>query len=240
MLQEFRERLRAVRRQRKLTQEQLAAAVDVSAPAVSQWETGASETDFQTVKRLAQVLNVTTDYLLGDEKQATTPLSDPPEAWADFRLLPVQAVTAAGTALHKPVDPKDARHYAFRDDFLERLFGKRASRDAARILVLKVGDRQDSMYPTIRPGALVVADRGPGGEGIADLARVRDGRIYVCKPGSEGITLKRVHRAGKGLILSSDNDRYQPAHVDLAGRNLQDVLLGLVVWVGQEEEGREK
>ena len=49
----------------KMTQQQLADAVDVSRPAVTQWETGENKMlDGDNLVRVAQALGVTTEWLL--------------------------------------------------------------------------------------------------------------------------------------------------------------------------------
>lgn len=53
-----------LRRERGVTQEQLAAAVGVSAPAVSKWETGQSYPDITLLPPLARFFGVTVDALL--------------------------------------------------------------------------------------------------------------------------------------------------------------------------------
>lgn len=57
-------RLAALRRQKGLTQEQLAAQLGVSAPAVSKWETDHSYPDITLLCPLARALGVTVDTLL--------------------------------------------------------------------------------------------------------------------------------------------------------------------------------
>ena len=61
----FSERLRAARELRELNQGQLAHRAKLQASAVSHFETGARKPSFDNLKRLADALNVTTDYLLG-------------------------------------------------------------------------------------------------------------------------------------------------------------------------------
>lgn len=61
----FPERLRAARELRELNQGQLAHRAKFQASAVSHFETGARKPSFDNLKRLADALDVTTDYLLG-------------------------------------------------------------------------------------------------------------------------------------------------------------------------------
>ena len=57
--------IKALRRERDITQEQLAEYLNVSAQAVSQWETDRTAPDISQLPVLANIFGVTTDRLLG-------------------------------------------------------------------------------------------------------------------------------------------------------------------------------
>lgn len=59
------ERLRAVRRERSLTQREVAEAIGVSEQAVSKWENSAVLPDVYHLRLLAELLRVSADHLLG-------------------------------------------------------------------------------------------------------------------------------------------------------------------------------
>lgn len=61
----------SLRRARNITQEQLATAVGVSAPAVSKWETGQSYPDITLLAPLARYFDITVDALLAYEPVLT-------------------------------------------------------------------------------------------------------------------------------------------------------------------------
>ena len=63
------DKLRALRREKKLTQEQLAEYLHLSSQAVSKWETGASCPDLDMVLRLAAFYQVSTDELLDFDRR---------------------------------------------------------------------------------------------------------------------------------------------------------------------------
>lgn len=56
--------IRTLRKERNMTQEELAAALHVTRQAVSSWERGGSCPDFDTLKLLAEVLQATPEQLL--------------------------------------------------------------------------------------------------------------------------------------------------------------------------------
>jgi len=62
------ENLRNLRNQKNVTQEELAAYLNISFQAVSKWERGENMPDIQTLADLSNYFDVTTDELLGMEK----------------------------------------------------------------------------------------------------------------------------------------------------------------------------
>jgi len=63
-------RIRAARRNRGLTQDQLAERVGVSRSAVAQWETGRTGQVTGNLSRIAEVLDVNVEYMMsGDDKR---------------------------------------------------------------------------------------------------------------------------------------------------------------------------
>ncbi|WP_212953462.1 helix-turn-helix domain-containing protein [Shouchella tritolerans] len=63
------ERLRALRKERQLTQEQLGELINVTKVSISGYENGNRTPDTDTLRRLADVFGVSTDYLLGRSKE---------------------------------------------------------------------------------------------------------------------------------------------------------------------------
>ena len=61
----FAERLRAMRESRGISQSELAALSGLQVSAVSHFETATRRPSFDNLKRLADALRVTTDYLIG-------------------------------------------------------------------------------------------------------------------------------------------------------------------------------
>ena len=61
------ERLRELRLEKGLTQQQLANAVNVNQRTISQYERGINEPDIKTLKKLSAFFNVTVGQLVGTE-----------------------------------------------------------------------------------------------------------------------------------------------------------------------------
>ena len=63
--------IKELRQKRGFTQEELADALRVSAQTISRWENGANAPDLSMLPQLAVYFSVTTDYLLGVERNET-------------------------------------------------------------------------------------------------------------------------------------------------------------------------
>lgn len=63
----FNERLRDLRTRRNLSQPELAEAIGVSKSAISMYERGERNPDFETLERIADFFNVDMNYLLGKD-----------------------------------------------------------------------------------------------------------------------------------------------------------------------------
>ena len=64
----FGEKLRMLRKDRKITQQALANQVGVTVSAISAYESGSRYPSYEVLLSLARIFHVSTDYLLGLEK----------------------------------------------------------------------------------------------------------------------------------------------------------------------------
>jgi len=74
----FKERLRAAREMRSWNQSQLAAEAGMPPTSIAHLEAGSRKPSFDTLRRLANALEVTTDYLLGRTDEPTLSQSADP------------------------------------------------------------------------------------------------------------------------------------------------------------------
>jgi len=104
----FSERLKSARELRDLTQSELAKRSGLQASAISHFETKARKPSFDNLRRLADALDVTTDFLLGR--------ADDPHA------------LGAADRLHRHIDHLSTDDKEFAEDMLERLAKRAKSR----------------------------------------------------------------------------------------------------------------
>ena len=63
----FTDRLKTLRKEKKLTQKELAEQIGIKQNSYSDWETGKNEPSFENLIKLADLLEVSLDWLFGRE-----------------------------------------------------------------------------------------------------------------------------------------------------------------------------
>ena len=106
--EKFKERLRAARYMRDWSQGNLAARAALPPSSIAHLEAGSRKPSFETLRRLAIALDVTTDYLLGR--------TDDP------------ALAESADPLYRNVSRLTGRDRELATDFLEMLAGRNAAR----------------------------------------------------------------------------------------------------------------
>ena len=81
----FSKRLKHIREEKKLSQAELAQKAELQTAAVSHFETGQRKPSFDNLKRLADALNVSVDYLLGREIKDSGDIAE--KLFRDFEKL---------------------------------------------------------------------------------------------------------------------------------------------------------
>tara|TARA_X000001316_G_C912563_1_gene27568 strand:+ start:129 stop:485 length:357 start_codon:yes stop_codon:yes gene_type:complete len=101
----FRERLKAARDLRQWSQSELAKKADMPPSSIAHFESGSRKPSFATLRKLANALEVSTDYLLGR-------VDDP-------------GLTEAGDPLYRHVSELSGDDRELAEDFLKMLSGRK-------------------------------------------------------------------------------------------------------------------
>ncbi len=182
----------AVRRERKISQLQLAKALNVTKQTISNYERGERRPDYEMLEAIADVLNVPMGFFLTPEEQRAEldalrrrdGEESVPHGLVPVTLhkIPILGNVAAG----KPI---------YSDEPIETYVDS-ADHKADFALVVK----GDSMDPLYKDGDIVY---------IRSQSDVRDGQIAAVGVDDEA-TLKRVYHTPNGLQLLSINPAYPP------------------------------
>ena len=84
---EFAKRLQELRKERNLTQEDLAAKLNISSQSISKWENNLSTPDLEMLLNICKILNVSTDYILGNDNTAYIANKDPNKLLLKLEIL---------------------------------------------------------------------------------------------------------------------------------------------------------
>lgn len=93
------DKILSLRRQRSLSQEELADKLYVSRQAISRWEVGSALPDASNLLQLSRLFGVSADYLLNDDMDSDTPAAKAAESPAPKNLRKVVACCMAALGL---------------------------------------------------------------------------------------------------------------------------------------------
>ena len=83
----FSQRLKVLRNERELSQEDLSKRTGLQATAVSHFETGTRKPSFDNLRRLADALETTVDYLMGRTDDPVAALAEGDQLFRNFENL---------------------------------------------------------------------------------------------------------------------------------------------------------
>ena len=185
------EQLRALRRQHGLSQAELAERIGVHQTAISQWEKGRTSPDRRSLMKLAKVLGVSCDTLLGGA--------------AENELIPVLGEIRAG----------------FPAEAVENILGyEEITPQMARAgqhFALRVAG--ESMQPRFCPGDIVIVRKqadADSGDIVAALVSDRDATVKKLIKKENGIILMPLNPAFEPMIYSAEEVESLP--VTLLGK----------------------
>ena len=200
--------LRFLRKQKSITQNDLADQLDVQRTMISAYEDGRSEPKLSTLQKLCDILEVGVEELLEHDieklgrkaiqKRGINILTIAADENDKENITLVGQKASAGY-LNGYADPEYM-------ETLPQFHLPNLSRQATYRAFELSGD---SMLPLI-PGTIVI------GSYVEQLRQIKSGRTYVLVTQTEGVVYKRVfnylEENGK-LFLVSDNEHYKPYEV---------------------------
>lgn len=185
----FSSRIKLLRTERGITQEQLASMLKVSRSTIGMYESGKREPDFETSEAIADIFNVDMDFLTGrsdvERKHPLTPTTVIPPGFQpmpEMATVPIVGRIACGTPI-------------LAEQNIEGSACVPARWRATFSLICK----GDSMEPKIHDGDLVAIRKQP---------EVENGEIAAVRIGEEA-TLKRVYKRDGFLELRPENSNYE-------------------------------
>ena len=172
-------KMREIRRSKKLTMKELGNLVGVSESTISLYETGKHEPDIITMGRIADALSVSVDELLGRDTLGVLGILP-----VNPRAVPIMGDIACGVPI---TAEQNIEGYADLPEGVRADFALRC--------------KGDSMEPTFLGGDLVLIRQEE------DVSDGRIAAVLLDAETDTEATLKRVHHVPGGLILIPDNQK---------------------------------
>lgn len=185
--------LRTLRKQEGWTQREVANKLGIHCTTYTKYETGASEPSFDMLEKLAQLFDVSTDYLLGRSSS---------KAQSTGTLIPVLGDVAAGIPIEAVTDIVD---YEEIDAAMARngeYFGLRIN--------------GDSMEPRMRKGDVVIVrkqETADTGDTVVVLVNGDSATVKKIKYGPDGITLISTNPSYDPMFYSAAEVESLPVRV---------------------------
>ena len=195
--------IRLERTKAKLSQAALGEMVNVSQQAVGKWEKGRAEPDATTLLSLSRIFKVSTDYLLGKEKDGNTPAIPNEVELNDLYPVPLLGSVVAGVPIEAQENLEGYIYISYRP--CEEYFALRVHGDSMK-------------NAGIFDKSVVVCHKQENAD---------SGEIVVAMLNGEQ-TVKRLKIVGSNVILMPENPEFDPIFVS---EKDELIILGKVVEV---------
>ena len=173
--------LKVLRKRAGLTQVELARKLHVANGTIAMWETGKREPNFETIQKIAGILNVSIDDLIGEHRES---LISPKKRGIK---IPVLGRVVAGVPVEAVQDVID---YEEIDEEMAK---------TGEFFALQI--QGDSMEPRIKSGDVVIVRK----QDIVD-----SGDIAIVMVNGDDATCKKFVKHKNGVSLVSMNPAYTP------------------------------
>ena len=179
-------RLKELREKKKYTMQELADLLNISRSTVSLYESRKRQPDFKTLKQIADIFNVSVDYLLGHETNNVEFAS----LKKDYIKIPIYGKIPAGV-------PMEMIDESFIEDFIE--VDAKIYRGSSTYFGLKV--KGNSMFPEFRSGDIVI---------FRQQSHCENGDFCAVSINHTECTFKKVLKKESGITLMPLNPDYEP------------------------------
>ena len=105
----FSARLKQLRNEKELTQQDLADVLSVGRATIAGYETKGKQPDYEKLTIIADYFNVTIDYLLGKTDNPTTVVIEHEKLPKELREIGVEYLVIAKEMADKEIPPEDVR-----------------------------------------------------------------------------------------------------------------------------------
>lgn len=197
----FKNRIKELRLERQMSQQDLANKLDVNKQTISQYERGVREPSFEMLLSLCDIFNVSTDYLLGNDSHTSRLVNTEERKMLDAmrgdipqsdntnyrKRIPVLGRIAAGL----PIEATE--HIIDWEEIPEEM-----SRSGEYFGLVVEGD---SMAPDINNKDIVIVRK----QDTAD-----NGDVVIAMVNSHDAVCKKFMKYDWGLQLLSNNPAYEP------------------------------
>lgn len=186
--------MKFLRKQKNMTQNELAEILGIKRPALGSYEEERAEPKISLLRDMAKVFQVEVDDLIGKDLKSAIGRN------ADRSKIPVVPVLAAAGYLHGYAD----------EGFIDTL----PTVDLTTTDIPLTSDMRvfqiagDSMLP-IPDGSYIICSK------VEQLDHVKEGKRHIVVTLNDGIVFKRVYRRDDYLRLVSDNAVFGPFDVHL-------------------------
>lgn len=204
------EMIKSLREKYKFNQEELGRKINVSGKTISSWEISRTEPNMGYVQQLADIFNVSTDFLIYGSDESLTPINN--IVFDDYFPLHYSTNLSAGTLEELLDSDPDAVVYV---PIKYQLMKK-------RLHAFKVNG--SSMNNVIEDGSIVIA------EDVSNiLTSLKDGTIVVAFIDGQA-TVKRLYVNGSSITLMPDSKdkSHQPIIINLDDTGV--AIIGRVIW----------
>lgn len=185
----FSERLRKLRRERNLTQTELANSLNVSNGTIAMWETEKRQPDLDMVSKIASFFNVSVDYLMGREQKVDNNVAGVQLERQTVRI-PVYGTIPAGV----PIEMIEDSYIEDYEDISADLL-----RGGNTYFALRV--RGDSMLPKFESGDILI---------LKQTEDCESGAYCAVSINHTECTFKKVIKKMNGITLMPLNPDFEP------------------------------